>query len=319
MLMIMGWYLCSLVGMKINYALLHALDSAPALALSQMAFACVFALARERLVRGTELKSAHIDLIKTTILPLGATLSLQSVFYNLAMEHIPVSLLNTIKSTVPLWTCLICSIFLKQKISWSTYGTLVIIVIGVGLASLKEIGFHAIGIFYACGSAICQTLYNLFAKSVMETKTLSHHALLIYSTGCSSAVIMSLIGLRSIGGFQADLKHEYHEAHDLLESNPLFLAVLVGLNYYYELTLSVQVIQRLGALNYALSDVIRRLVLIISAFIMFGNPATKQNVLGIGIALVGVFLYNYSKGSSPKKSVSPRVEVAIIPIKPAAE
>lgn len=53
------------------------------------------------------------------------SMTFTSLFYNLAMTAIPVSFLNTIKSSIPLWTCVICRVVLKTEFSFLTYVSLV--------------------------------------------------------------------------------------------------------------------------------------------------------------------------------------------------
>lgn len=41
---------------------------------------------------------------------------------------------------------------------------------GVGFASLNEIGFNIFGLVIACCSAICNTLFNIFAKRAIQNR-----------------------------------------------------------------------------------------------------------------------------------------------------
>jgi hypothetical protein len=89
---------------------------------------------------------------------------------------------------------------------------------------------------------------------------------------------------------------------------------MCGFTYYYELSLSIAVIEKLGTLPYSLADVVRRLVLIISSIIIFGNPVSIVNASGILTALTGVLAYNISRnqkahnGRSERAGSSPRRE-----------
>ena len=47
-----------------------------------------------------------------------------SIFYNSALRFIHVSFLNTMKSSIPFWTCLICRVYFKEEFSMLTYFSL---------------------------------------------------------------------------------------------------------------------------------------------------------------------------------------------------
>lgn len=76
------------------------------------------------------------------VVPLSVTMTVMSIAYNAAMEYIPVSFLNTIKATIPFWTCIVCWLIQGQQYALTTRLSLLPIVGGVALASAN-------GMYYA--------------------------------------------------------------------------------------------------------------------------------------------------------------------------
>lgn len=61
---------------------------------------------------------------------------------------------NVLKSGEPLFSALFSFIFMSKVFSWKVYGSLIVIIIGISLASVDEMSFSWIG-FIACNIANC--------------------------------------------------------------------------------------------------------------------------------------------------------------------
>ena len=237
------------------------------------------------------------------------------------------SFLNTIKSTIPLWTCLICWFIKGEHFALATKLSLLPIVFGVGLASCTEIGFDTIGFALACLSAINQTMFNIRAKEVIALGDLSNLEVQFYTATISSLVLgcFSLVTILLPHPPEAN-DIEIVVEDDAFHSYGIFaLLLLCGVNYFLELRFGYTVIESLRSLGYSIADVLRRLVVIISSVILFGNPVTFLNVMGVMIAMAGITLYNYTTvlsdqtPSPPKRKKDPPVRktrpIAYIPKK----
>jgi len=55
------------------------------------------------------------------------------------------------------------------------------------------------------------------------------------------------------------------------------------------------VLSSVEALTFSITDVVRRLLIIISSVIMFQNEIPTMNFVGISVALLGASLYNVSR------------------------
>ena len=103
-----------------------------------------------------------------------------SATYNICLTLIPVSFLNTIKSSIPLFTILICRFYYQMAFPTSTYLSVLPIVIGVAMASLGEMSFNFIGFIFAVASACGSTFFNLFTKKLMANPELDNLQIQFY-------------------------------------------------------------------------------------------------------------------------------------------
>lgn len=73
-------------------------------------------------------------------------------------------------------------------------------------------------------------------------------------------------------------------------------------NFIYNV-LAFSLISQLSPLSYAIAGSTKRLVVITISILVLHNPVTKMNLLGIGLALIGVVLYNQMKHNEQKKKL----------------
>lgn len=210
-----------------------------------------------------------------------------SATYNICLTLIPVSFLNTIKSSIPLFTILICRFYYSMSYPWTTYISLLPIVIGVALASLGELSFNMVGFIFAIGSACASTCFNLFAKKLMSHPDLDNLQIQFYVSVFSLCFLFPLWVLLPfhpshnvehpmIDGSTIEATSAPNSHHgalaDQTSSIEQFLYLFVaGLNYYIELVAVYGSINVLGPVAYAVCDVLRRLAIIVSAVIFFQN------------------------------------------------
>jgi multidrug transporter EmrE-like cation transporter len=83
--------------------------------------------------------------------------------------------------------------------------------------------------------------------------------------------------------------------------------ILASTNYYLETMTVYGAISVLSPLAYAITDVVRRLVVIVASVLIFQNTITALNAFGVLLALAGVLAYNVvtsTASSSPPSSSS---------------
>ncbi|MES1911117.1 MAG: hypothetical protein MHM6MM_003601 [Cercozoa sp. M6MM] len=206
LVLISGWFLSSVLAAYTGKTLLHQLTSAVQLSVIQSLFSAVVGvcvmLAWQKRVSVLSPRD-----IATKIAPLALFQSSYSVNYNVAMRHVPVSYLNTVKTSIPIYTCVLCRLYFSpdRKFSLLTYVSLAVLLGGIVMASLYEPNFAWLGLFFASFSALSQSLFNLATKKLMSqakhgyqkltqvslnaTEELDQISLLFYNS-CVSLVFM---------------------------------------------------------------------------------------------------------------------------------
>lgn len=74
------------------------------------------------------------------------------------------------QATEPVWTVLLSAIFFREFLPWQIYASLVPIIGGVGLASLKEVSFSWLSFIAGTGSAVTSASKAILSKKVLDGK-----------------------------------------------------------------------------------------------------------------------------------------------------
>ena len=145
----------------------------------------------------------------------------------------------------------------------------------------------------ACTSAFCQVTQNFSSKAALETKLCDPRLIQIYANVVSVVMGCTLITLTPTHSFP-------FLVNAAIQVSDIPVMLLCGINYFYKMNFAYRAVFAVGRLGYAISDVVRRVVVIISAVLIFGNPITPMNIVGVFIIFFGVGCYNISQSDSQK-------------------
>lgn len=62
----------------------------------------------------------------------------------------------------------------------------------------------------------------------------------------------------------------------------------------------------MGPVSFSVSNVMKRVCVVVSTVMVFGNPMSWRNWLGAGIATLGTLMYSLAKNQYVKRSKSAR-------------
>lgn len=218
-----------------------------------------------------------------------------------------VSFTQVVKASEPLFTSFISSVFFKEYLSTTSYITLLPIIIGVSLASLKEISFS----WFCLGCGIISNLFaaarSVYSKKVMcgdtqcieELSPENYYYLLTFL----SSLLLIPITVTFEGG------KLYSLCRMLLSSSSIsssmkegFIDTLIsGVLYYLYNDLSFSVLDNIHPVSHSVANVLKRIVIIVSSVIVFRNPLSYYGTVGTVLSMAGVFLYTLSLNSSTSK------------------
>merc|ERR1719389_179374 len=103
-----------------------------------------------------------------TLLPIGAAHALGHAGAVIALGAGAVSSAQTVKAAEPVFTCLLSYIVLGTVFKWQVYSALIPIIVGVSLASLKELSFTWKALYGAVTSNIPFASRAVLSKATMD-------------------------------------------------------------------------------------------------------------------------------------------------------
>merc|ERR1719183_846110 len=208
-----------------------------------------------------------------------------------------VSFTHIIKASEPVVSAVLSFALLGAVSSWQTYLTLLPIVGGVALASLKELSFTWVGFIAAMGSNLSSALRGILAKKTMgggvgENMTEANLYGVLTILAFIAMVPISLIiePPAAVGAAISAAK-----ASGLSASYLWTQSILAGAFYYLYNEVAFLALGRVNPVTHAVGNTIKRVVIIIASVIAFKTPISTLGVIGSTIAIFGTLLYSLAK------------------------
>lgn len=210
------------------------------------------------------------------------------VLGNLSLQWIPVSFMQTVKSSVPAFTAVFAIVILRRRLYWMANLALVPVVGGVALATKTEVNFHLVG-FVACLVASAFTaIYSILSEKVLiGTNKLDSTNLVFYMCPMVFMILLPGAVLYDLHGLIQDW---------LPQATPLSLFLVAGsgsmaflLNFSTFLAIACT-----SALTYNVAGNLKAVINICSSVLVFRNEISPLNGVGCAITMLGVILYNYA-------------------------
>eukprot|EP00741_Cyanophora_paradoxa_P014950 tig00020830_g14423.t1 len=291
--MITGWYLFSSCSSFLSKSLMTQGVQFPLMiSIFQFGFSASFALCmiksnkeRHRLHRLTQPVLARL-------LPIVLALIVSKVCFLLSLGEAPLSFTHTIKSSSPIFAVLLARIFLQEHPSPQTYLCLFFICGGVSLASLAELRMEVtfMALFTALLSTVSQVAQSLLSKMLfnetrMDSVNLSFYMSFLAMCVLSPAAFYFDYAKLAAPGAPGD--------PGAISKQAIWLMLAAsGLCYFLQNLFSFIVLHHMSAVTHTVLGTAKRLVVIVSSVLIFGNKISAMNALGISIAIAGVAYYN---------------------------
>ena len=178
-----------------------------------------------------------------------------------------------------------------------TYLTLLPIVGGVALASLKELSFTWIGFIAAMGSNLSSALRGILAKKTMGggvgenmTEANLYAVLTILAFIAIMPISLAIESPAMIGStVSAALASGFSARYLWVQS------ILAGAFYYLYNEVAFLALGRVNPVTHAVGNTIKRVVIIVASVIAFKTPISTLGVIGSSIAIIGTLLYSLAK------------------------
>eukprot|EP00638_Chattonella_subsalsa_P021891 CAMPEP_0117859940 /NCGR_PEP_ID=MMETSP0950-20121206/3467_1 /TAXON_ID=44440 /ORGANISM="Chattonella subsalsa, Strain CCMP2191" /LENGTH=347 /DNA_ID=CAMNT_0005709979 /DNA_START=12 /DNA_END=1055 /DNA_ORIENTATION=+ len=203
---------------------------------------------------------------------------------------------NIVKATEPIFSCIFARTVLKQHLEAPVYATLIPIILGVCLASLKEVSFSAIAFAGAIGSSISSALRAILAKkSLGKPKGKNMDALNLCAVlnilGFSILAPLALVweGRKIMPAWENAMAAGFSPKAIVMNAfmSGFFLYMYYESNYLF--------LNEVSAVTHAVANVMRRILMVATSIVVFGTQVTPLNLFGSILACVGAFLYSFLK------------------------
>jgi len=208
-----------------------------------------------------------------------------------------VSFTHIVKASEPVVSAALSAVMLGAFYHPITYLTLVPIVGGVALASLKELSFTWLGFIAAMVSNLSSALRGILAKKTMGggvgenmTEANIYAVLTILATLFilpitfamePPAMVMKTVNAALGTGLTA----KYMWTNSLL----------AGAFYYLYNEVAFLALGRVNPVTHAIGNTVKRVVIIIASVIAFKTPISTLGIIGSAIAISGTLLYSLAK------------------------
>ena len=209
-----------------------------------------------------------------------------------------ISFTHILKATEPVWSALISAVCFREMLPLPVLATIFPIIGGVGLASLKELSFTQVGFIAGTLSAVTSAAKAIFSKKVLDGKPLGKNL-----TPQNMFAVLTMLGFFMVApmalavegpaqvklAWAAARKSGYSALHlwSLLGSS--------GLLYYLYNEVAFLALSEVGPLTHAVTNTVKRVVIILASVLVFKTPITALGSLGSGIAIGGALLYSLAK------------------------
>lgn len=300
------WYLFNIGYNIYNKQGLNVLDYPWTIATIQMAVGIAYFVPLW-LLKIRKAPKLSFDEIKTLI-PIAMCHTGVHIGAVIALGAGAVSFAHIVKASEPVVTCLLNFILLKEVLPTSVYLTLLPIIGGVGIASMKELSFTFLALGAAMLSNVCSAGRGVLSKKTMSGKKIGENldaqnlyaVLTAISTVLLIPMFLAVEGTKFFPAFKAVV-----DTGEFTTKSLSLLLALGGATYYAYNEVAFLALGKVNPVTHAVGNTIKRVVIIVASVIAFKTPMSTGSIIGSSIAITGTLMYslamNAFKGSKKEE------------------
>ena len=210
-----------------------------------------------------------------------------------------VSFTHIVKASEPVVSVGLSAAFLGQVFHPVVYLTLVPIIGGVGLASLKELSFTWLAFGAAMVSNVASASRGIVGKGLMgkpQGENMTPTNLYAVLTMISAVLITPLALVAESPAKIASTVSAAISSGAVTGPTLALHVVLSGLFYYMYNEVAFLALDSVNPVTHAVGNTIKRVVIILASVVVFRNPISPLGQVGSAIAITGTLLYSLAKG-----------------------
>mmetsp|Transcript_5366 Transcript_5366/g.6982 ORF Transcript_5366/g.6982 Transcript_5366/m.6982 type:complete len:398 (+) Transcript_5366:70-1263(+) len=209
-----------------------------------------------------------------------------------------VSFTHIVKASEPVVSAVLSALFLKQVLPLPVYLSLLPVIGGVGLASLKELSFSWMAFGTAMLSNVASASRAILSKTVMSGKPLGENLTPLNLYAVLTMISFTLLLPMSLfveTPAQISKAWSNAVASGTSPQELVQMVSLSGLFYYLYNEVAFLALSEVAPITHAVGNTIKRVVIIIASVLVFQNPLSSLGALGSFIAIAGTLLYSIAK------------------------
>lgn len=215
-----------------------------------------------------------------------------------------VSFAHIVKASEPVVTCLLNFLFLGEVLPTSVYATLLPIIGGVAIASMKELSFTFLALGAAMLSNVSSSARGVLSKKTMSGKKIGENldAQNLYAVLTAMSTVILIPMMLAVEGtkFFPAFKNVVSAGDFTTKSLSLLLA-LGGATYYAYNEVAFLALGKVNPVTHAVGNTIKRVVIIVASVVAFKTPMSTGSIIGSSVAIAGTLLYSLAMNASKKK------------------
>ena len=230
-----------------------------------------------------------------TLAPIGALHALGHAGAVISIGAGAVSFAHTVKAAEPVFTCVLSYLVLGTVFKWQVYSALLPIILGVSIASLKELSFTYKALYGALASNVAFASRAVLSKATMDKPVGENmDAPNLYGILTIIAFVLSLpFALYFEGG---QFAAAWAKSTAVVGAPWLIRQMaLDGMYYYLYNEVAFITLNQVSPITHSIANTIKRVCIILATVLVFGNKLTPLGALGSSIAVAGTFLYSAAK------------------------
>lgn len=205
----------------------------------------------------------------------------------LLYRYVEVSFYNVARSLTIVFNVVLTFFLLGESTSFNTLACLVAVILGFFVGSVGEVRFSFIGTVFGVISSLFVSLNSIYTKKVMGLVDNNQWKLSAYNNINACILFIPLI----IGTGELDIIRK--ESHLLFSFSFWFIMVIGGIFGFLIGIVTIMQIKLTSPLTHNISGTAKACVQTVLAFMIWKNPTTAENILGIFLVLFGSMAYTY--------------------------
>lgn len=229
-----------------------------------------------------------------TIVPIGALYSGTLWLGNAAYLFLSVSFIQMLKALMPVAVFVVGCFFSTERFSWSTFGNMIVVSIGVAIASFGELNFVVIGVVLQMFSIVTESTRLVLVQILLQRRGLKLNpitSLYYISPACFGFLLLPF--------FMFELPKIRNDPS--VQINPAVLLSNAAAAFALNMAVFL-LIGKTSALTMNIAGVVKDWLLIGLSVWLYKSPVSPVNLGGYLVAFLAVCVYNYRKLKEMQKA-----------------